>query len=237
MKTGGTAMQQHKGDSRRLCKVQADAVSATSAGRLPRASHVVASATVAAALLWAGVAVASDGLIIPDSAWPQWQARVSLGAAATPGAGLAGSSGAPHRVVAANLLGDYYFSPLGQGLTASGFRATSGLLVGNAPLGAFTSPVRLGSPFSVGRASLWSGDGSPESAEPQTTLPYIGLGYSRLALQGGWGFSADLGLVAHNPSGAWQLGRALFGPARGLEDAVRQMRLAPVVQVGVRYTF
>lgn len=211
-------MQHHKGDSRRLFRV-------------------LSGAAAAVAMLWTAAAFAADGLNIPETTWPRWQARVALGAGASPGSGLPGSTGGAHRVVAANLLGDYYFSALGQGLTASGFRATSGLLIGSAPLGAFTSPVRLGSPLSVGRASLWSGDGSPEGTESPSTLPYIGLGYSRLALQGGWGFSADLGVVANNPSGALQLGRALFGPARGLEDAVRQLRLAPVVQVGVRYTF
>jgi hypothetical protein len=195
---------------------------------------VWAAGLAAAAASWSGAASAADGITIPESAWPRWQARLWLGTSQPLTHSSAPASG---RVLGASLLGDYYFSPLGQGLTASGFRATSGLVIGSGAPGTLTAPVQLGSPFSVGRSGLAVAEGTAESTDPPSTLPYIGLGYSRLAAQGGWGFSADLGLVAQNPSGAWQLGRALFGPARGLEDAVRQMRLSPVLQVGVRYTF
>lgn len=193
-----------------------------------------AVALAGAAATWSGATAAADGITIPDSAWPRWQARLWLGTNQPTSNGAAPSAG---RVLGASLLGDYYFSPLGQGLTASGFRATSGLVIGSSGLGTLTTPVQLGSPLSVGRSGLAVPEGAVDTSDGPSTLPYIGLGYSRLAAQGGWGFSADLGLVAQNPSGAWQLGRALFGPARGLEDAVRQMRLSPVLQVGVRYTF
>lgn len=185
---------------------------------------------------------AADGLSASDGTWPRWQARLWVGAST---GGVFGTPEGSGRVAGASLMGDYYFGSLGSGLRVQGFRATSGLLVGS-----------LSSPFSAASATGVSlngagglrgwgwgmagtslpGDAGPDSGEG-SAMPYVGLGYSSLSGAGGWGFSADLGVVAQNPAGALRMGRALFGPARGLEDAVRQMRLAPVLQFGVRYAF
>jgi hypothetical protein len=69
------------------------------------------------------------------------------------------------------------------------------------------------------------------------TLPYVGVGYSNRWLSGpssglsAWGISADVGLLAASPRSAVRLGQ------QALDDTVRDLRLAPVLQLGVSYTY
>jgi hypothetical protein len=108
------------------------------------------------------------------------------------------------------LVGDHYFAP------NLGLRATGGLL-GPASMG---PGVRLGT-------------------TQRRATPYVGLGYSTGGPSanrwGGWGLSADIGLQA-SQGGEWPLGRALESPA-GMGDLLRDLRLIPVVQLGVSYAF
>ena len=64
----------------------------------------------------------------------------------------------------------------------------------------------------------------------------MGVGYTGLSVRGGWSVSADLGLVAQNPSNAVRLGR-LFGSGQNLDDMVRDLRMTPMFQLGVSYAF
>jgi len=59
----------------------------------------------------------------------------------------------------------------------------------------------------------------------------MGVGYTGLSVRSGWSFSADLGLVAQNPGGLKLI------RSQSLDDAVREMRLAPLLQFGVSYAF
>lgn len=193
---------------------------------------------VVSSLCLAQWAQAAEGLVVSGEAWPRWQARLSLG---TSPAGMSGAA-APEsasQVVAASLLGDYYFSTprLGSAEVRSGFRATSGLLYGSA-WGSLSGAVVGGSGASglgLARQNLAAVPPGVDAVD-STTLPYLGLGYTQVSA-GGWGISADIGLVAQSPGSAWRLGRALFGPSRGLDDAVRDLRLTPLLQLGVRYKF
>jgi hypothetical protein len=72
-------------------------------------------------------------------------------------------------------------------------------------------------------------------ADPNTTLPYLGIGYTGLSSRGGFSFSADLGVVALTPGSDVRFGRAPAGP--NLDEAVRDLRLTPMVQLGVSYSF
>jgi hypothetical protein len=169
-------------------------------------------AALISGLLLGGIAQAADGLAVPETAWPRWQARINVQPL---------SAGAPEgapRAYSAALLGDYYF-PLSRWLPLTpegGLRATSGLIT--------TSGLR------APRETL-------SLAETPDTQPYLGLGYTHAALRGGWGFSADVGVVAQSPQAAVRFGRALLGNGQSLDDAVRNLRLTPLVQLGVRYTF
>ena len=59
------------------------------------------------------------------------------------------------------------------------------------------------------------------------------LGFSSRdsGLRNGWGFRADLGLAAKNVWAAHSLGN------QPLDDMVRDMRLTPVLQLGVSYRY
>lgn len=107
------------------------------------------------------------------------------------------------------LVGDYYFAP------SLGLRATGGLQAGVTG----SSDVRLGT-------------------TRQRATPYVGLGYSTGDVSanrwGGWGLSADIGVQARGSD--LTLGRALESPA-GVGELIRELRLTPVLQLGVSYAF
>ena len=182
-------------------------------------------------LLAAASAVqASDGAGITASTeqfqWARWQGRMSFGAEA---AGL--------KLNTVSLMGDYYFSAsLAGSRSAGGFRATSGLLLGPRTQSWLGQPgLTAGSAFSVGTQALGQAAALPAAGEPPsdtTTLPYLGLGYTGLSLRGGWSFNADLGLVARSPGNVVK-----FGRSQSLDETVRELRLAPLLQFGVSYSF
>jgi hypothetical protein len=172
----------------------------------------------------------------------RWQARLSFGTPAPAWrAGLDGYDRPGLTVSSVSLMGDYYFTrSLAAGGIASGFRATSGLIVGprSTLWTARPGSVTPGGALSVDRRlfDAPSGLSNPDATTDSTTLPYLGIGYSGLSLRGGWSFSADLGLVAFAPGNAVKLGRVLGG-AQGLDDLLRDLRLSPVIQLGVSYSF
>jgi hypothetical protein len=180
-----------------------------------------------------GPALAADGLnVSPGTPFGErWAARLNITRAITPhdgpfDAGL-------YRAASARLLGDYFFaSPPWGG--RGGMRMTSGLFLG--PRGALFGPSApaLTEPgvLSLGhsRLSVNSPNVAPDSV---LAWPYVGLGYSAGSLRAGWGFSADLGLAAQN-AGALNPGR-LF--SQGVDDLLRDLRLRPVLQVGLSYAF
>ena len=153
--------------------------------------------------------------------WARWQGRLSLGTGS--------------KTSSASLMGDYYFgrSLVGAG-SAGGFRATSGLLFGpRAPLGIGQPGLSAGSAFSIGNRLLGQSvmPSANDANVDNATLPYLGLGYTTLAARSGWSFSADLGLVAQTPGGIKVVRN------QSLDDAVRELRLAPLLQFGVSYAF
>jgi len=183
-------------------------------------------AALAATLVLPPAIAGGEGLSAdPDRVpWARFQVRV-LPSTAAPGwrAELAPLERTGLRVASLGLLGDAYFghSPGDAGSAPRGFRATSGIIVG------WRRPL-LG-------ASAVPGS----SADPATegaTVPYLGLGYSSLVARSGWSFSADLGVVSRSPGSAVRLGRVFTG-GQSLDEVVRDMRLAPHVQLGVSYSF
>ena len=169
--------------------------------------------------------------------WPQWQGRLSL---STSGPAL-GNTGLDVRSL--SLMGDYYFARPSLGSQAAGgFRATSGLIVGarsSAALSGNTGSL-VGRAFSVDhRHTAWVNPLAAVEVPPSTeltTVPYVGVGYTGLSNKSGWGFSADVGLVALSPRSAVKLGRVLGG-GQSLDEVLRDMRLSPLVQLGVSYSF
>jgi len=201
------------------------------------APRVTGLAALLAALALAGPGAAqAQGLSVPDS-WSAWHGKVAVGPVPTPNRSTALIDANPNF----SLVGDYFFtrSLLGAG-TEGGFRASSGLIVGprsqfwsgQPGLGA-ASALAVGSrPFGTAANVPYLRDPSLETA----TSTYLGLGYTGLSARGGWSFSADLGVLAQSAGVAGRVGR-VFGAGQNLDDVVRDLRLAPMFQMGVSYAF
>jgi hypothetical protein len=143
--------------------------------------------------------------------------------------------------MAASLGGDYYVSKslADAALPPSGLRASAALLIRQP--GVSLSEVAWSSRAMTSFGApgrLTAGYGGPADGIGQgySTLPYLGIGYSEYSLKSGWGFWADAGLVVQNPGSAIGLGRTLSG-AQGVDELMRELRLAPLVQLGVNYSF
>ena len=190
-------------------------------------------ATAVLGLAAAAHTQAQNGLLVPAATtnWPQWQGRLALNV------GPQNLNDSSH-LRGSSLLGDYYFfrhtvtsttSPLG------GFRATSGLMFGNtAPrlltgLGADTTS---GFGLRLNRGGLGPLPlGGADDLDYNTTT-YFGLGYTLLSQRGGWGLSADIGLASLPRS------TALLGLSRSsLEGDLHALRLTPLLQLGLSYSF
>jgi hypothetical protein len=186
------------------------------------------------------LAIEGAGLVPPQNPpWPQWQGRLSFGTT-TPlfsqDAMNTGTTGI--KLSGATLLGDYYFTRTLRLGNSGGFRATSGVFLGSRSTSLLsTGPALGGRAFSIERRSLGSfGLTAPtEAASDPAAVPYVGVGYTSLYGKSGWGFSADFGLMALSPGSAVKLGRVLGG--QSLDDVLRDMRLSPLVQLGVSYSF
>ncbi len=196
---------------------------------------------LACLLVTTSVAHAQSGLRVGNDAasheasWPRWQARFGLTATSSPI-----DSSTRWQLSAGQLMGDYYWSglrPVGIG-HSGGFRATSGLLLGPRSL-ALGTPA-LGLPQGPGltmspNAWLLPGTGVALSPEAWSALPYVGVGYSGISLRGGWGFTADLGLVG--TTGGLRASRDGTLGAQGVDELLRELRLVPVLRVGAGYAF
>lgn len=184
-----------------------------------------------------------DGLLPSrDNPWPRWQGRLSL-ATARPllAADPLRAEGPGSRLAGATVLGDYYFTRSLPSLGDSGgFRATSGIFLGTR-FGSLLSTAPGtglgGRSFSMDRRPV-GGLLLPGVADPASdgAVPYVGIGYTGLPSHGGWGFSADVGVMALNPDARVKLGRPAGG-GQSLDDVLRDLRLSPLVQLGVSYSF
>lgn len=124
------------------------------------------------------------------------------------------------RLLSADVLGDYYLTSSGLGdQFKGGLRATGGLLTGS-PL----YRLKLGE-----SVHAYSGD----RFDLGNSISYLGIGYTGVSTRSGWGFSADLGLVSGN------LNNLRLGPppANNLDDVLRDVRLMPVLKMGLFYQY
>ena len=196
--------------------------------------RLVRMAVVGAATLAAlpAVQAQSGGLVLqPQSFGPRFQARLGLNTSLSP-EGVT----AAWQQQAGVLLGDYYFSRvrLGAGDVSGGFRATSGLLLGQRSM-ALGTPALAGAQgmnVTVLRQMRAAIPGAEAATEPWAALPYLGVGFSGSSVRGGWGLSADLGFAARTPGSGLRV-----NGTQALDDVLREFRLTPVLHVGVSYAF
>ncbi|MEP7102395.1 MAG: hypothetical protein ABI781_17930 [Burkholderiales bacterium] len=183
-------------------------------------------------------AIAADGAAPGQPTWARWQGRLSLGSTSTPWR-LGADSPVP-KFSSASLMGDYYFGrSLASPALLGGFRATTGLMVGPRSMFSAGQPsLTTGNPFSVGSRTFGQAV-APYTSDPAGdagTATYLGVGYTGLAVRSGWSFSADLGLLAQGAGAAARWGRSLNN-SQSLDDAIRQMRMTPLLQLGASYSF
>jgi hypothetical protein len=189
----------------------------------------------------AGLVAAEGGLKVGavGGFWSDVQTKLRFSAAvvdsAPPPVGYPTMAGTQDPVpLGASLGGDYYFS---RDLAAasrppSGFRASGALLI--------RQPGVSLSDLSWQSRSITSLAAPQPLTDPShlgiSTMPYLGIGYSDYSLKSGWGFWADIGLVVQSPGGALGMGRVLSG-AQSVEDLARELRMSPMLQLGVNYSF
>ncbi len=193
-------------------------------------------AGAAALAIGAGTAWAQgQGLALdPAQAFgPRLQARIGLNTGIAPTDGSSLSWQPPAGVV----LGDYYFSRarLGESQVSGGFRATSGVLLGQRSLALSTPALAQGATVGVTtlRQARVATPGLELAAERWAAIPYVGIGWSGLSARGGWGVSADLGVAGRSHGSG---GLRLNG-GQSLDDLLRELRLTPMLQLGVSYAF
>lgn len=186
----------------------------------------------------ARAALLSLGALASTAAWadgdlhPRWQARLQLNSsdsAADPTPHLGGS-----RVLSANLLGDYYLTRSGLSGVSGGLRATGGVMLGPLSMALSSGGLALGSgPVAAGRRSLMASSLDSSLLEGSSNLSYLGIGYTGRVRGSGLAFSADLGLMSGAYAGL-RLGRS---SAQGFEDAMRDLRFKPLLQLGLAYNY
>ncbi|MES2959198.1 MAG: hypothetical protein V4792_13495 [Pseudomonadota bacterium] len=203
-------------------------------------ANVCVLASVLSLMLSTPVALAQAGLRLGEAAgpqsdaWPRWQARLGLSTA-----GSAIDTDTRWQVNAGQLLGDYYWSglrPAGVG-RSGGFRATSGLLLGQRSLALGTPALSSaqGMGLTLSRSTRGMGSFGEGPGEPWAAVPYVGIGYSGVSLRGGWGFTADVGLAG--TAGGLRARREGALGVQGVDDLLRELRLTPVLQFGASYAF
>ena len=189
----------------------------------------------AGACLCSVAAQAAGGLLPPanNTLWPSLSARVTIQTAAVSPLSVAGLAEPSQGLRGGALLGDYVFAQPSFG----SFRATSGVVFG-AHGGAPTLSVSgLGPGSRLGLAHS-QGGARPLAAQADgwQTSPYLGLGFSSPLGDSGFSLSADLGWVAEATGIGIPGGRAPLG-VQGSDSQGRELRLSPLLQFGMRYTF
>ena len=99
------------------------------------------------------------------------------------------------------------------------------------PLVNASAGPRFGLTLTGSNALAW-----PTGSDVPAAVPYLGLGFSGALWRSALSITADFGLVAERASATPDLGRAVFG-TQGMDRSLRDVRLAPVMQLGMRYTF
>lgn len=186
----------------------------------------VCTMLLAGHLAWAAPAgtPTGDGLKVDaaqQEVWPLWQARLSHATPTLPLWHQPPPGGAGSMMLA----GDRYFG-WGRLGDSGGLRATGALLLG---------PSSLAGQGGGANDFFWRA-ASASDAEASTAVPYLGLGYSAWWARTGLGVSADLGLAAQRPGQAVRFGR-VFSGTDSLDDMLRAMQIAPMLQVNLSYAF
>lgn len=130
---------------------------------------------------------------------------------------------------------------------AGGLRASGGMIGVSRRTALGAAALRESHRWDAGLTHGWIDDARNSQAlaqAPNISVPYVGLSYtatgsaasSRGLVASSWSFNIDLGVMALAPRSAVRLGAAPSTQDR-LDDLLRELRLAPLLQLGVSYSF
>lgn len=139
---------------------------------------------------------------------------------------------------------DWHFSP------ASSFRATAGLVFNDGGIRAQGTTAGSGT-YTVGgtTVSTAAGERVDVDAEFRKISPYVGIGWSKVAKEGGFSFFGDIGAFYAKPQARLTLSPILSTAVNAadpaavererdkIQDRFDSLKWYPVLRVGVRYTF
>lgn len=140
------------------------------------------------------------------------------------------------------LLGSYDLPRVG------GLRASGGMIGVSRRTALGAAALRESHRWDAGLTNGWIDDARSSHAlaqAPNISVPYAGIsftsaGYAPSAGRGlvasSWSFNIDLGVMALAPRSAVRLGAAPSTQDR-MDDLLRELRLAPLLQLGVSYSF
>lgn len=196
----------------------------------------------AALLLVATAAQAGEGISLAAAGagwWSSWQTRLSLqtsSSLARPQ--LAPGETAGLKIDSLGVFGDYYFAaaPLGR-KGAGGFRATTGLMLVDGSTSGLTAGHGLGLGLSQRRSTISALSYADTDGRADAAVPYVGLGYSNIDPSSGWRLAADFGLMATSDPRQVRFGGRGERLQALHEEALRDLRITPVLQLGVSYSF
>jgi len=195
-----------------------------------------------AALAFTGTAQAQDGLgettslRLTSPAGGLWVRGKAFGQTT-----LAESANLGRNATAWRLLGSYDLP------RAGGLRASGGMIGVSRRTALGAAALQESHRWDAGLTSGWFDSARTSHALSQATnisVPYAGFSYtstgsspaSRGLVSSSWSFNIDLGVMALAPRSAVRLGNAPSTLDR-VNDMVRELRLAPLVQLGVSYSF
>jgi hypothetical protein len=128
------------------------------------------------------------------------------------------------------------------GAPRSGLRASAGVVNVSRATAFGTSTLAEQAVIATLPLHRLTGMGTPL---PTASAPYLGVGWhdtpavrsgNSASSGGAWGFNADFGLMALAPRSTVRFGRNSGGPLT-LDDMARDLRLTPLLQLGVSYSF
>lgn len=180
--------------------------------------------------------LAAGGLLPPagDELWPSLRARITIQTAAVSPLSFSGLARSDQGLRGGAVLGDYVFAEPSFG----SFRATSGVVFGShagAPQFSITAPG-MGSRLGLTLLSQGQPLSAAEPLDAWQAAPYLGLGFSSPLGDSGFSLSADLGWVAEAINPGSDAFRTPLG-VQGSDNQRRELRLSPLLQFGMRYTF
>ncbi len=193
-----------------------------------------------ALLCAAGLAAADGGLKVSTTSgfWSELQTKLRFSVALVestalvdhPDIGIAQE----YAPLGASLGGDYYFSKdlAAGGRLPRGFRASGALLIRQPGVSLSDLAWQSRAVTSLAAPQRLSNHGT----QAISAMPYLGIGYSDYSMKTGWGFWADIGLVLQSPGNALGMGRVQSG-SQSADDLVHELRMSPLLQLGVNYSF